>query len=379
MIFSRFIVLNKKVIETNILIIANNAAGLYAFRKELLEELLQSHKVYAATPKGVDVDNLIALGCTHIETNFNRHGTNPLFDLVLLKKYLSIIDRVEPKVVLTYTIKPNIYGGLACRIRKIPYITNITGLGVSLENKGPLGYIVRLLYRTGLKGSSMVFFQNEANQQFMLQNKIVHGQSYLLPGSGINLEMYPYEPYPEEKSKFVFLVIGRIMKDKGIDEILEATRIIRTKYKDVTFKLIGSFDGDYKNIINDAQKEDLIEYVGYIDNVHDYLKDSHATINASYHEGMSNVVLETAATGRPVLASNIPGCKEAVIDGESGILFNVKDVNALVNAIESFIALPYEKKVDMGIAGRKLMEAKFDRKQVVAKYTEVIKAVTKKQ
>ena len=369
--------LSKKVIETNILIIANNAAGLYAFRKELLEELLQSHKVYAATPKGVDVDNLVALGCTQIETNFDRHGTNPLYDLVLLKKYLSIIDRVEPKVVLTYTIKPNIYGGLACRIRKIPYITNITGLGVSLENKGPLGYLVRSLYRIGLKGSSMVFFQNEANQQFMLKNKIVRVKSYLLPGSGINLEMYPFEPYPEENSKLVFLVIGRIMKDKGIDEILQAIRIVRSKSKDVVFRLIGSFDGNYKTIIDDAQKEELIEYIGYIDNVHDYLKDSHATINASYHEGMSNVVLETAATGRPVLASNIPGCKEAVIDGESGILFKVKDSNALVKAIESFIALPHSKKANMGIAGRKLMEAKFDRKQVVAKYIEEIETITK--
>ena len=379
MIISHFIVLIKEDKKTNILIIANDAAGLYAFRKELLEELLKYHKVFAATPKGMDVKNLIALGCTHIETNFNRHGTNPLYDLLLLKKYLSIIDRVEPKVVLTYTVKPNIYGGLACRIRNIPYITNITGLGVSLENKGPLGFIVRSLYKRGLKGSSMVFFQNEANQHFMLQNKIVHGNSYLLPGSGINLEMYPFEPYPIETGELVFLIIGRIMKDKGIDEILQAIRTIRRKYNDVTFRFIGSFDGDYKSIIDDAQKEGLIQYIGFVDNVHDYLRESHATINASYHEGMSNVVLETAATGRPVLASNIPGCKEAVIDEESGILFKAKDAKALVNAIESFIALPYAKKVDMGIAGRKLMEAKFDRNQVVAKYTEVIKAITKNQ
>ena len=295
-----------------------------------------------------------------------------MFDLLLLKKYLMIIDQVEPNVILTYTVKPNIYGGLASQIRNIPYISNITGLGVSLENKGLLGWLVRLLYKRGLKNAAMVFFQNETNQYFMIQNKIVRGPNDLLPGSGINLEMYSFEPYPRDNGELVFSVIGRIMKDKGIDEVLQAIRIIKRKHKNVIFRLIGGFDGDYKSVISVAQNEGLIEYVGYVDNVHYYITNSHATINASYHEGMSNVVLETAATGRPVLASNIPGCKEAVINGESGILFNVKDPTAIVNAVETFIALPYTKKEEMGKVGRKLMEAKFDRKQVVTKYIEII-------
>ena len=358
-----------------ILFIANNAAGLYAFRRELVQELMKDGEVYVSTPNGVDVDNLISLGCHHIETMMERHGTNPVNDIKLLVSYIKLIKKIRPDVVLTYTVKPNTYGGIACRILKVPYITNITGLGVALENKGIVSSIVRILYKIGLKKSSMVFFQNSANRDYMLARNIVSGESYLLPGSGINLEMNPFEEYPQDDSNPIFLIIGRIMKDKGIDEVLDAIRIIKAKHNNVTFQLIGGYDEDYRDIINHVSNEQLLEYIGYIDNVHDYLKNSHATINASYHEGLSNVLLETAATGRPILASDIPGCKETVQEGVSGILFQVKSADAIVQAVETFLTLPYEKKVEMGRKGREWVEKHFDRTIVVNKYSEVISTI----
>lgn len=356
-----------------ILVLANSDSGLYKFRKELLEELVKDHQVYISLPCGDYVPELQEIGCKFIDTRMSRRGTNPVTDFKLLMKYKRIIKTVHPDLVLTYTIKPNVYGGLACRMTGVPYITNITGLGTALENSGLLQKITIALYRLGLKKVRCVFFQNEANRNIFLKNKITNSKTRLIPGSGVNLEQHIFEEYPEDDQKINFLFIGRIMKEKGAGELLQATKIVKDKYPYVQFDLIGSLKEDYQQQIDELTKQGIIHHYGYQDDVHSFIKKAHATILPSYHEGTANVLLESASAGRPVLASRVPGCIETFTEDVSGLGFDVKSVDSLVESILKFINLPYEQKKQMGIAGRRKMENEFDRNMVIDAYVDEIK------
>jgi glycosyltransferase involved in cell wall biosynthesis len=356
-----------------ILVLANFGMGLYNFRKELLEKLLvNKNEVYISLPKDEYVTKLQQIGCKFIETHVDRRGTNPFNDMGSFLRYIQIINRVKPDIVLTYTIKPNVYGGIACRITKTPYITNITGLGTSIENKGLLQKITIMLYKVGLKKSSCVFFQNEHNRNFFITKKIVKHKTRLIPGSGVNLQLNNFEVYPENDEIIRFLFIGRIMKAKGIEELIQAIIKVKEKYPLVQFDLIGGSEEDYTQQLVDLNKSGIINYLGQREDVHSFIKKSHATILPSYHEGISNVLLESASSGRPILASRVPGCIETFDEGISGLGFKVKNVNSLIETITKFIELPYDKKKKMGIAGRKKMEQEFDRNIVINAYIDEI-------
>lgn len=363
-----------------VLILANFGMGLYNFRKELLEELIdQNIDVYISLPDDEYVTELKGLGCKFVETNLDRRGTNPVKDFRLLYRYIKIIKGIKPDIVLTYTIKPNIYGGIACMLTKTPYITNITGLGTSVENKGAIQKITIVLYKIALKRSSCVFFQNIRNRKHFIDNGIVKNKTRILPGSGVNLKKHNFEVYPSSDNNIRLLFIGRIMKDKGIEELLQAAKIIKEKYPNVQFDLIGEIEEDYKTKLSEYQRLNVINYYGKQRNVHAYIKESHATILPSYHEGLSNVLLESASSGRPILASKIHGCKETFIEGESGYGFSVRDVDSLVNTIIKFIKLPYDQKKNMGITGRQKMEKDFDRSVVINAYIEEISTIVNKE
>ncbi|MBT2736720.1 glycosyltransferase family 4 protein [Bacillus sp. ISL-7] len=356
-----------------ILVLANFGMGLYNFRKELLEELInQNNEVYISLPNDEYVPKLKSLGCKFVETLLERRGTNPVKDFKLLLKYIEIIKQIKPDVVLTYTIKPNVYGGLACQFTKTPYITNITGLGTSVENEGVIQKITLMLYKVGLKKASCLFFQNETNLKFFFDQKIVTGKTKLVPGSGVNLEQHSFEEYPEDQEKNRFLFIGRIMKSKGIEELLQAVKIVKEKYPNTQFDLIGNCEEDYNQKLVELNKLGIINYHSQQDDVHSFIKKSHATILPSYHEGTANVLLESASSGRAVLASRVPGCKETFEEDVSGFGYEVRSVESLVEAIIKFINLPYEQKKAMGMAGRKKMENEYDRKIVIKAYIDEI-------
>jgi glycosyltransferase involved in cell wall biosynthesis len=362
-----------------ILVLANFGMGLYNFRKELLEELIkQNNEVYISLPRDEYVPKVENLGCKFIETHLERRGTNPIKDMKLLLQYINIIKRIKPDVVLTYTIKPNVYGGLACRITKTPYITNITGLGTSIENKGIVQKITLMLYKAGLKKSSCLFFQNKTNLKFFMDHHIARSKTRLVPGSGVNLNHHTFEEYPEDDGKHKFLFIGRMMKAKGIDELLQAARIVKGKYPKTEFDLIGSCEEDYHRQLAEFTKLGVITYHGQQDDIHPFIKKSHATILPSYHEGTANVLLESASAGRVVLASRVPGCQETFDEEVSGFGFDVKSVDSLVEAIIKFINLPYEQKKAMGVAGRKKMENEYDRKIVIKAYIDEINQVVRR-
>jgi len=360
-----------ELLMATILILANNDGGLYKFRKELIQQLLKKHEVYISLPYGDFVPKLQALGCKYIETSISRRGTNPITDFKLLLKYIGIIKKTMPDVALTYTIKPNVYGGFACRAARLPYIANITGLGSAVENGGLMQRITLFLYNISLKKASCVFFQNQMNWQYFRDKKIATTHDRLIPGSGVNLSYHCLEDYPRD-ARLNFLFIGRMMKEKGIDEYVAAAETIKGIYPYTEFHIVGSCEEEYEEQLNQLQERNIVTFHGLQDDVHSFIRSCHAVILPSYHEGMANVLLEAASSGRPVIASDIPGCRETFDEGISGYGFEVRNTEALINTVEQFIQLPYEDKKKMGLAGRKKMEREFDRSVVINAYMEEI-------
>ena len=343
----------------------------------MISELLsKGYDVYLSLPKSEKNKYFEDLGCKVIETEIDRRGVNPIKDLGLIGQYKKMMKAVKPDIVLSYTIKPNVYGGIVCQKYKIPYVANVTGLGSSIQDGGRLlKYVALTLYKIALKKAEKVFFQNDSNRDFFIERKIIRRPYAVLPGSGVNLSLNPFEEYPVCDGKLVFVTIGRIMKDKGIDELLKAAETLKEKHDDLVFRLVGAFDDNYKDKIERAVSAGVIEYLGFSNEVHDIIKRSHATLHPSHHEGTSNVLLETAACGRPIIASDIPGCNNTFDDGISGIAFKPKDVFSLVEAVEKFIALPDEEKAKMGKEGRKKMEKEFDRQIVIDAYLKEINKI----
>ncbi len=357
-----------------ILILANNDIGLYKFRRELLEELLKNNEVFIALPYGEFIPNLQAIGCQYIPFEFNRRGMNPFADLWQIHRYRKQLRQSMPNVVLTYTIKPNIYGGIACQKEHIPYIANVTGLGTSIENGGILSRISLALYRKGLHGAKCVFFQNEANLHFFEKNRIIDKEhAQLIPGSGVNLNAFPLEPYPDEKNGIRFLFVGRIMRDKGIGELLQAMTTLHRDNPMVTLDIVGDYDElEWRALIKETELAGAARYHGPQPDVRPFYKNCHCVVLPSYHEGMANVLLEASATGRPVIASRIAGCRETFDEAISGFGCTSMDAGSLIDTMKLFLSLTQEQHREMGIAAHNKMTCKFNRQIVINKYLQQI-------
>lgn len=360
-----------------VLILANNDVGLYKFRKELMQELVKEYKVYISLPDGEFIHQLKEIGCEFINTPISRRGTNPITDVKLFMNYKKIIKEVKPDVVLTYTIKPNVYGGLACRMAGIPYVCNITGLGTAVENDGILQKVTLFLYKNALKDATCVFFQNESNKTFFSTKKVVKGKVRLIPGSGVNLNYYPILEYPLDK-EVNFLFIARVMREKGIDQYLDAAKYIREKYPNTIFHILGFCEGEYEEKLKIMQEKGIIQYHGMQSDIREFHKISHCTIHPTYYpEGMSNVLLESAACGRPIITTDRSGCREIVEHGENGLIVKQKNSQDLIEKIERFLSMDWQDKKNMGLAGRKKVEKEFDRNIVLNAYLDVINSVQK--
>ena len=364
--------------KTDVLIFTNSIGGLYSFRKEVVAVIMEAgYKVVISCPpaEGIKAEYFANLGCEMEETAVDRRGINPIQDLKLIGRYCKMIRKYRPIVVLSYTIKPNVYGGIAARICHVPQLPNITGFGDAIENPGLLQKFTIFMYRFGLKKAKKVFYQNSSIQEFC-QKHHIGKDGYLLPGSGVNLDWHTLQDYPEKDSKMIFNFIGRVMKDKGIEEFLEMAKAIKENYPQTEFHILGGCEEHYEERLKVLQHEGIIIWHGGVTDVRPYIKDSWCTIHPSYHEGMANVLLETCAAGRPVIACDINGCKEAIDDGINGYVCKVKDVNDLTEKVERFILLPYEQKVQMGLAARNKVEREFDRNLVINAYLEEIKKCT---
>lgn len=358
-----------------ILFIGNHDIVLYNFRKELIQKLISlNYDVYFTCPHGGEkTELLIAMGAKFIESKLDRHGMNIINDLNLIRQYKNIFKKVKPDIILSYTIKPNIYGAIAARKYKIPFIANITGLGNSLEGKSVIKKLIITLYKYAFKKVNLVFFQNEYNKNFFEINKISKEKNVLIPGSGVNLEHFKYIEYPQN-GKINFAFISRIMKEKGIDEYLETAKTLNEK---ANFYVIGFFDGEYQSVIEAYHKENYIKYLGFSKDIREKLENIDVVVLPSYHEGMSNVLLESQASGRPVIGSNIPGVKETFVDQQSGFLVNKMDSQDLIDKVNKMISLSVDERIQMGKIGRQHVTNNFSRDLVTNIYIEKIKELVK--
>lgn len=361
---------------SRILFLVNHDVVIYNFRLELVERLLaDGHQVVISSPYGERIEDLKELGCEYHEVDIARHGMNPLKELKLISAYKKLLDRVKPDMVFSYTIKPNIYGSIACRSRKVPCVTNITGLGTAVENGGLVQKITVLLYKYAFTKVQRVFFQNAENMQFFVDHKIALGKHDLLPGSGVNLQRYEALEYPETNT-VEFAFISRIMKEKGVDQYLEAAEYIRDKYPNTVFHVCGFCEDAYEEKLKNLTDKGIIHYHGMVRDVKGFLKDIHCTIHPTYYpEGISNVLLESSACARPIITTDRAGCREVIDDGVNGFVVKQQDSQDLIEKIEKFLSLSWEERRAMGLAGRAKVEKEFDREIVVEKYLEEIKRI----
>lgn len=350
----------------NILILANFDVGLYRFRQELIRELLKEHSVAIALPDGELVRPLEEMGCRFYEIPVDRRGVNPVKDAALFMGYRKLIRQIKPDLVITYTVKPNIYGGLACRLLGVPYAANITGLGTAFQKEGMLRRLVSGLYKLALKRAKVVFFENRGNLQTLLDGRIVEQrQCCLLSGAGVDLEHFSPAPYPgDEPVRFLF--IGRVMAEKGVNELFEAMGRLRGEGYDCTLDVLGHLEEDYAEKIRAAEGEGWLRYHGQQRCVKPFIAQAHCFVLPSWHEGMANTNLECAAMARPLITSSIHGCREAVVEEVSGLLCEAKNAESLYRAMKRFLQMPNTQRAAMGAAGRKHMETVFDKKKVVA-------------
>ena len=358
-----------------ILIVANDSSGLQNCRGMLIEQIIKrGHKVAAILPKSddqfqIEAENqLKKIGCRIYHVAMERRSMNPMKDLKLIMSYRTCLKRLNPDLVLTYTIKPNIYMGFLCAVRKISYAANITGLGSAFQRGGLFGEGISLLYRIALNKAKVVFFENQGNLQHMVKKGIVREKkACLLNGAGVDTEKFSYMEYPENDKKVEFLFIGRVMREKGIEELLLAMKKLINEGEKCKLSILGILEEDYLEKIRKYEKEGWLNYYGLQKDIRPYIKKSHCFVLPSWHEGMANTNLENASSGRPIITSNIHGCLEAVQEGNTGFLVNKRDVDDLCHTMKKFIELSYDEKKNMGVEGRKYMKEKFEKIDVVNK------------
>lgn len=352
---------------SKILMITNHSYMLYRFRLELIQELRKTHEVVLSMPFVGHEKDFQALGIRCIETNVDRRGLNPKTDWNLFHTYRTLLKTERPDLVITYSIKPNIYGGLACRMAGIPYCANVQGLGTAFQRKG-LAAFVTALYKVALGKAKTVFFENQANAaEFRRRGILPTERETVLPGAGINLERYPYTPYPDHDTVH-FLYLGRIMKEKGINELFAAMRRLHETYgSKVILDLVGFYDDDvYKEQVSRLVSDGVAVFHGFQTDPLPYYAAADCVVLPSYHEGMSNVLLEAATAGRPVITSDIPGCREAVEHEKTGLLCQVKDTDSLFQQMARMAVLPLAERESMGKAAHEKMAREFDKHRVVA-------------
>lgn len=364
--------MNKKV-----LFLANHFITLYNFRRELIEKLIEEgHDVFISLPKNEDNGFFSDMGCEIINTPIDRRGINPIKDIILIIRYIKIIKKVNPDIIFSYTIKPNIYGSIASNLMKIRQVCNITGTGGTFLKNNVLSKIAKLLYRYSLKRSYKVFFQNQGDKDFFVANKMIDDNYDMLPGSGVNIKQYEVSELPlDDVVNFIF--IGRIMEIKGVNQYLECAKTVKKEYPNTNFFIAGFIEEiKYEEIIQDYHNKGIINYIGFQKDIKSWIEKCHCTILPSHGgEGVPNVLLESAAMGRICLASNINGSKDVIEEGNTGFVFETKSATDLTVKVKKILKMDYEAKKRMGVKAREKIEREFDRKNVINAYINEIKKI----
>lgn len=356
----------------------NTSWNIVNFRAGLIRRLLAAgHEVIAVSPPDGHEAALKAIGVRHIPITIDSKGLSPARDARLLVDYWRILRDIRPAAYLGWTIKPNIYGSLAAHALGIPVINNISGLGTAFITKSPLTRLVRLLYRVALARSSTVFFQNAHDcDLFIAEHLVPRQRTRLLPGSGIDLSYFAPVKF-KDTNPFLFLMVARLLRDKGVVEFADAARMVRKVRSDVAFQLLGSLDSQnrtalHRTLVEEWQREGLLDYLGETHDVRPFLAQAGAVVLPSYREGMPRSLLEGAAMGKPLIATDVPGCTEIARDGENAFLCEVRDAHSLAQAMLALLALSSAERSAMGRRSRAIAEAEFDTTVVEGRYLEAI-------
>ena len=368
--------------EVIIALLTNNDDDVYCFRKELIEALIaEGFEMLISCPDGPKFELMKDIPYIYDNPDIDRRGTNPIKDFRLMTHYRKLFKQYRPAVVLTYTAKPNVYASLAAHQLDIPVINNLTGLGSVVNESGLKKVFIMWLFKLAYRNSACMMFQNETNMKVAMDQGMVKGKYRLIPGSGVDTKRYPLQPYPEggdgkTGEPVVFNYIGRILHDKGVDDYIETARRIKKEYPRTEFNMLGFIEPTeihYEKDLTELEKQGIVKYRGSQKDVKPFIARAHATIHPStYGEGMSNVLLESASSGRFLITTNNPGCQETVEEGKTGLIYNGGDVDALVKSIEQFLALPNSQRKLAGELGRKRMERLFSREIVIKAYKEEI-------
>ncbi len=365
---------NKKV-----LFCSNSSWNIYNFRLNLIKKLLsKKYKVFVLSSRDEFTEKLIKNGCEFYEIKINRSNINLFNNFFLFIKYVIFIRKINPNLILSYTIKPNIFSALAARILKIDIYNTITGLGSSFLGNFAIKFLTIFLYRFCLRYSNLLIFQNPDDKELFTKFKILKNQNFdIIPGSGIDVNFYYYDQKKQNNSFNNFLFIGRIIKDKGIYELIKAFEYINKKGLDAQLFLLGKPDKENpSNItiskIQEWEKSKIIVFLGYSNDVRKFIIESDCVILPSYREGMSKSLLEASSIGRPIITTDVPGCKDIVDDKITGLLCKSRDVNDLIKKIEYFIYMNLNQRIQMGYNGRKKILNKFNEKIIIDKYLDHI-------
>lgn len=371
-----------------IALVTNNDDDVYCFRKEIIDSLIKNgYSVLISCPYGEKLNLIDDIEYIYDDPVIDRRGTSVTADAKLFFHYMSVLKKYRPDVVLTYTVKPNVYCGIASHFLKIPVISNVTGFGSVLQKSGMIRKFIMTLFKISFRRSECVMFQNSTNMRLAEESGMVKGDRLLIPGSGVNTDRFPFIKYPDggdgiNGGKVVFNYIGRILKEKGVDVYIEAAKRIKKKYPNTEFNMLGFIEPTeihYEKELKELEKDGIIRYFGSQKDVRPFIALSHATIHPSmYGEGMSNVLLESASSGRPVITTDNPGCRETFIDSETGLLFKGGDADSLCNIIERFLSMPNEARAEMGARGREYIKSNFSRDIVADAYLKKIGEILSK-
>lgn len=357
----------------------NTTWNIVNFRTGLIRRLqAEGYRVVAVSPPDDHVGTLVAIGVEHVPIAIDSKSLSPAHDLLLLRDYWRILRRVRPVAYLGWTIKPNVYGSLAAHALGIPVVNNISGLGTAFIKVGLLTRLVRGLYRTALARSATVFFQNRHDRdQFVAERLARAERTALLPGSGIDLAAFAPAGLEAETAPFVFLLVARLLRDKGVMEYADAARIVRERRPDIRFRLLGGLGIANRTAIDRATvegwvAEGVIDYLGEAADVRPHLAAASVVVLPSYREGMPRSLLEAAAMGKPLVATDVPGCTEIARAGENAVLCAPRDASSLAKAMLAMLDLSPAGRAAMGRRSRRIAEEEFDTAVVEARYLEAI-------
>ena len=366
-------------------LMTNNDDDVYCFRKELIEALItEGYDMLISCPYGEKFELMKHINYIYDDPVIDRRGTNIIADFKLYRHYRKLFKEYCPDIILTYTAKPNVYASIAAGRFGVPYINNVTGFGSVLNKKGFMMRFIMWLFKFAYKNSACIMFQNSTNMQFAEDTGMVTGQHQLIPGSGVDTERYPLQPYPDggngiEGEKVVFNYIGRILHDKGVDDYIAAARRIKEKYPNTEFNMIGFIEPTeihYEKDLQELGEQGIVYYRGSQKDIKPFVARAHATIHPSvYGEGMSNVLLESASSGRPLITTDNPGCQETVENEKTGFIYHGGNVDELVKKIEYFLGMDNSTRQRMGELGRERVKENFSRSIVVEAYKRRIKQI----